>query len=180
MHLIAVVDENWGLGRRNGLLFRLPPDMRRFQSLTTGGVVIMGRRTLESFPGGRPLKDRLNLVLSRELAALPTPASEGAVICSCPAALADALASPIAADKGIWLIGGAAVYRALLPFAKDAYITHVYAGGNADCFLENLAAHPAWELTEIGPKQEYKGIFFAFARYENRETLPLTALRTRY
>ena len=87
MHLIAVVDENWGLGRRNGLLFRLPPDMRRFQSLTTGGVVIMGRRTLESFPGGRPLKDRLNLVLSRALVALPTPnLNEDAVICSCPAA----------------------------------------------------------------------------------------------
>ena len=108
MNAIVVVDRNWAIGRDNALLFSLPTDMKRFRSLTTGGTVILGRKTLETFPGGRPLPNRRNIVITHNRGFT----REGAeVVASTQAALE--LAAGEDPDK-LWVIGGGSVYTALL------------------------------------------------------------------
>jgi len=168
MELVAIVDEKWGLGRGDDLLFTLPPDMRRFRALTLGHVVVLGRRTLETFPCGYPLPNREHLVLTRDIRSLygrPVQA-----FTDLPSLL-QTLATPEYKDKTIRVIGGADVYRQLLPYCTEAYITHVYADGNATCFLPDLSQEPGWALAEISELMRYDLLDYAFAIYENHAPL---------
>lgn len=183
MHLIAVVDEKWGIGRDNGLLFRLPLDMQRFRTHTEGGVVIMGSNTLRSLPGGKPLAGRVNFVLSRSLPEAPERIPPGVWVCSSPAALYDGLMAPAQAGKEVYIIGGAAVYALLLPFAEDAFLTHVEADGRADRFFPNLLETPGWECAEREPRMRYEdpktgaALTYAFTYYRNAAVRPLEDLK---
>ena len=161
MNAIVVVDQNWAIGKDNGLLFSLPTDMKRFRSLTMGGTVLLGRRTLDSFPGGRPLPGRRNIVITRDA----TFQREGVI---CVTSLADALEA--AADpEHLWVIGGGSIYTALLSRCKRAYLTKVDASAEgADTFFPNLDKLPGWEVETVSEPVEENGLTFRFIEYINK------------
>ena len=161
MNLIVAVTENWGIGRQGDLLLHVPGDMRFFREKTSGATVIMGRTTLESLPGGQPLKNRTNIVLTRDR----TLSVPGAVVVhDVPSALAAAEASP---DQPAFVIGGASVYAKLLPYCSTAFVTKFHACPPADRFFPDLDADSDWVCVETGPEQSHEGLRYQFCRYEN-------------
>ena len=156
MDLIAAVDQNWAIGRDVDQLCYIPADLKHFQALTTGHAVLLGRKTLTTFPGGRPLKNRRNLILSRD----PGFAPEGAEVFRD----VDSLLSAAPADA--FVIGGESVYRALLPHCDRAFITKLDKAWPADAFFPDLDADPNWAVTEEGERQEHEGISFRYVTYE--------------
>lgn len=163
MNAIAVVDRRWAIGRGGKLLFSLPADMRRFRSLTLDGTVIMGRRTLESFPGGRPLPRRRNIVITHDPASLP-----GGVEPASSPEEAVALAGGLAAED-LWLIGGGSVYAALLHQCRRVYLTWVDAQAEgADAFFPDLDELPGWAIENTGGWIEENGLRFRFLQYFNK------------
>lgn len=169
MILIAAVDRRWNIGCQNQLLFHIPRDMRRFRALTEGNVVIMGRKTLESLPGGRPLPRRANIVLTRDASF----AAEGALVCRSLPALKELLAGPACAAKQAYVIGGAQIYALLEPYCEAAEITHVCASRPADCAFPRLSRLPGWQLVARTPFEEKCGLRFCFARYTQQGALRL-------
>ena len=162
MNAIVAVDKNWAIGRENDLLFSIPTDMKRFRTLTSGGTVLMGRKTLETFPGGKPLPNRVNVVLSRN----PDFVREGVLVVSnyeeALAAVAD-----VEPDQ-VWLIGGGSIYAALLSRCKRVYLTVVDAEAEgADTFFPNLEELPEWELESVGETIEENGLTYRFMEYVN-------------
>ena len=163
MNAIVVADRSWAIGRDGGLLFSLPTDMKRFRSLTMGGAVILGRKTLESFPGGRPLPKRKNIVITRQ----KDLSVEGAAVVSSLAEALDA-AGDTPPDQ-IWVIGGGSVYTALLERCKRVYLTKVDAQAeDPDTFFPNLDKLPGWEVEHAGEPITENGITFSFIEYINR------------
>ena len=159
MDVIAAVDQNWAIGKGGDQLCYLPADLKRFQALTTGHPVILGRKTLATFPGGRPLKNRRNLILSRD----PAFAPEGAEVFR----ELDSLRAAAPADS--FVIGGESVYRALLGWCGTAYITKIgRAWEGADAFFPNLDDDPAWFVAEEGEPLEHGGIPFRYVTYKRR------------
>ena len=159
MDVIAAVDRNWAIGKGGDQLCYLPADLKRFQALTTGHPVILGRKTLATFPGGRPLKNRRNLILSRD----PDFAPEGAEVFR----ELDSLRAAAPADS--FVIGGESVYRALLGWCGTAYITKIgRAWEGADAFFPNLDDDPAWFVAEEGEPLEHQGIPFRYVTYKRR------------
>ena len=158
MRAIFHADKNWGIGRENGLMFRLPFDMKFFRETTQGKVVVMGLSTLRSFPGGRPLKDRVNIVLSPEDV-------EGVItVHSVEELLAEVKKYP--ADD-VFVIGGASVYRLLIPYCTEVLVTKVEADGGADAFAPDLDADPAFALVSESDPQEDGGYVIRFCVYRN-------------
>ena len=140
MNAIAAVSLNWGLGRDNELLFHISEDMKRFRAMTSGGTVIMGRRTLDSMPGGRALPKRRNIVITRD----PAFARDNVEVAH-SVEEAVALAACDDPDK-VWVIGGGEIYRALLPYCHICYITRVYQTPQCDTFFPDLDTMPQWQV----------------------------------
>ena len=164
MNAIVVVDQNWAIGREGGLLFSLPTDMKRFRTLTTGGTVITGRKTLDSFPGGRPLPKRRNIVVTRNAHF----SREGAEVAS-SAEEALKLAEGGDPDK-LWVIGGGSIYAALLSRCKRVYLTRVETQvDESDTFFPNLDKLPGWEVEHVGEPVTENGVTFRFVDYINRK-----------
>ena len=162
MNCIVVVDQNWAIGCDGGLLFSLPTDMKRFRSLTIDGTVIMGRKTLDSFPGGKPLPRRRNIVITHNTEF----AREGVEVVT-DTADALALAQGTEADK-LWVIGGGSVYTSLLSQCKRVYLTKVEASAtNADTYFPNLDKLPGWEIESTSEPIEENGLTFRFVDYVN-------------
>ena len=162
MNAIVVVDQNWAIGCNGDLLFSLPTDMKRFRALTLGGTVILGRKTLDSFPGGRPLPKRRNIVITRNV----DFDREGCEIVSGTAAALEA-AADTEADK-LWVIGGGSVYTALLSKCKRVYLTKVDAAAeDADTFFPNLDKLPGWEIEAVSDSVEENGVTYRFVDYVN-------------
>ena len=164
MNAIVVVDQNWAIGRDNDLLFSLPTDMKRFRSLTLGGTVILGRRTLDSFPGGRPLPKRRNIVITH----CPDFSREGCEIVHTPE---DALR--LAGDgEDVWLIGGGSIYAALLGRCRRASVTRVDSTvSDADTFFPDLDALPNWKIERTGEAVTENGLTYRFVDYVNTALL---------
>ena len=162
MDIIVAVDEKWGIGRDGELLKRISADMKRFRAMTTGNVLVMGRKTLESFPGGKPLPNRVNVVLTANRA---YPA-EGIVLCHDIGELPRALAPY--GDKQIFVAGGGSIYAQLLPLWEKAYVTRIYDAFPADTYFPDLDSHEDWCLTEKGEMQEEDGVRFSFDVYEKK------------
>ena len=161
MDLIVAVGAEWGIGCEGDLLFPIPEDMKYFRTMTQGKVVVMGRKTLESLPGGKPLKKRTNIVLSQN----PDYTVEGAQVCQ---SLDEVLAAVRGyAEDEVMVIGGAGIYRALLPYCKRAYVTHVEATAPADTYFPDLTKEPGWALVKEGEQQEHEGLRYRFCVYEN-------------
>ena len=156
MNVIVAVDRNWAIGRDGDQLIYLPEDLKRFKALTTGHPVILGRKTLATFPGGRPLKGRRNLILSRD----PAFAPEGAEV------FRDLETLLAAAPEDSFVIGGASVYAALLDRCDTAYVTKIEQSfPGADCFFPDLDARPDWRVEEEGPELEDHGVRFRDVTY---------------
>ena len=159
MRLIAAVDRNWAIGNKGKLLVSIPEDMKFFRSATTGQVVVMGRHTLESLPGQRPLSDRVNFVLSRRNGyAVP-----GAEIVSSADELMERLRD--FADRDVYVIGGEQVYRALLPVCDTAFITKIDYSYEADAYFPNLDELPDWVLVDEGEEETYFDLPYTFCTY---------------
>jgi len=156
------VDKNWGIGCENKLLFHLPEDLKRFRRLTVGKVVVMGRKTLESLPGGVPLKNRTNIVLSRNKN-LKIP---GAIVCNSTEDLLKELEKYDEDD--IFIIGGQAVYIELIEHCRFAYVTKINAESSADVFFPNVDEMLSWMQTEETESKEHEGIKYVFCLYERK------------
>lgn len=140
MNLIVAVDQHWGIGLDDHLLFRISEDMKRFRALTIGKAVVLGRRTLRSFPGGRALEKRTNIVLTRN----PDFMADQVLPCHSLAELGPLLAGWPA--EAVFVIGGASIYQLLLPFCHLAYVTKVDQAAPADCYFPDLDQLPGWHL----------------------------------
>ena len=159
MNVIVAVDANWAIGKGGDQLVYIPEDLKHFKELTMGHPVILGRRTMATFPGGRPLKGRRNLVLSRD----PDFRPEGAEV------YPDLDTLLAAAPEDAFVVGGASVYRALLDRCDTAYVTKIGRAYEADCWFPNLDEDPAWTLAEESEPMEYEGITFRYTVYRRIE-----------
>lgn len=160
MNLIVAVDENWGIGYQNQLLVSIPADMKFFRETTVGKVVAMGRKTLESFPGGQPLKKRTNIVLTRD----PNYQVKDAIVVHSMEEMVEELKKY--EEEEIYVIGGESIYRQLLPYCKVAYVTRIHHVYQADTFFPNLDEMEDWQLTGISEEQTYFDLEYEFTRYE--------------
>lgn len=162
MKLIASADKEWNIGNKGELLFSLPDDMKFFRATTSGKVVVMGRKTLESFPGSKPLKNRVNIVLSRN-----THKVEGAEFVKSVDELLEKIKEYNSDD--VYVLGGAQIYSLLLPYCDTALITHVDAvADEADTKLPVLSPGE-WKQTECSEEYENNGIKFRFTTYKRIE-----------
>ncbi|MCM1289694.1 MAG: dihydrofolate reductase [Corallococcus sp.] len=159
MNLIVVVDEKWGIGKNNGLLFRLPRDMRFFREKTGGKVVVMGANTFRSFPNGA-LPNRINIVLDASGAR-----HEGAVTVSTVDELETELQKYNSDD--VFVCGGASFYQLMLPRCKTAFVTKVGADGGAQLFFPDLDQLPNWQLVFRSEPQNDNGYEITFCTYQN-------------
>ena len=162
MNLIVAADRNWAIGKDNKLLVSIPQDMKYFRQMTTGKVVVMGRKTLESFPGGLPLKNRVNVVLTGN----KNYRAKDAIIVHSVEEILDATA--LYDSEDVYVIGGESVYRLLLPYCKKAFVTKIDHAYQADTWFPNLDADPEWQLTMISDEQTYFDLEYDFRIYEKR------------
>lgn len=162
MKLIVSADENWGIGQNNQLLVRIPDDMAFFREVTAGKAVVMGRKTLESLPGGI-LKGRANLVLTHD----KNYKKDGAVIVHSLEELHEQLGQYASDD--IFIIGGESVYRQLLDECDMAYVTKIDFAYSADAYFPDLDKEPEWALTQEGGEQTYFDIIYHFRTYEKKK-----------
>lgn len=160
MNLIAAVDENWAIGNKNQLLVSIPADMKFFRETTVNKVVVMGRKTLESFPGGQPLKKRTNIVLTRD----KNYKVKDAIVVNTIEALLEELKNYD--EEDIYVIGGDSIYRQMLPYCKLAHITKIHHAYEADTYFPNLDEMDDWEITGISDEQTYFNLEYEFVRYE--------------
>ena len=159
MKAIVAVDKNWGIGKNNDLLFSIPEDMKFFRQTTSGKVVVMGANTLRSFPNGNPLKNRTNVVLST------TIKRDDCIIVDSLDKLLEVIKSY--PEQDVYLIGGAKLYKTLLPYCEEALITKVDADGNADVFFENVDALDGWKCVYESQPINSNGYDLKFTTYKN-------------
>ena len=160
MRTIFHADKNWGIGKGNDLMFRLPKDMKFFRETTQGKVVVMGLNTLRSFPDGKPLKNRTNIVLS------PEDVEEDVItVHSLDELFTEIKKYP---PEEVYVIGGASVYRALIPYSTEVLVTKVEADGGAEVFVPNLDEDENFELISESEPQEDNGYQIRFCTYRNR------------
>lgn len=162
MKAIVAVDRKWGIGKKNGLLFSLPADMNYFKEKTTGKVVVMGSNTLKSFPNGKPLKNRTNIVLY--------PNGEKRDDCVVVGSLSELSEELKKYEKDdVFIIGGAMFYKTMLPYCDEVFVTKVDADGEAEVFFENLDQRKEWKLVSESEKVTTNGYDIKFTVYKNDE-----------
>ncbi len=159
--MIAVLsaDKNWAIGYKGDLLVKIPNDMKMFRALTTGNVIVMGRKTLESFPNGQPLPNRVNIVMTQN----PDYQAKGCVIVHSTEELLEELKNY--ADKKVYVVGGESIYRELLPFCEEAYVTRIDYEYQADRYFPNLDEMEDWEMYEEGEEETFFSIEYYFNKY---------------
>jgi dihydrofolate reductase len=163
MNLIVAVDKNWAIGYQNKLLVSIPADMRFFRDETNGKVVIMGKNTLESFPGGKPLKNRKYVVIALEK---DYKVNDATVVYSIEEAL-EAVKNDKSED--IYVIGGASIYRQMLQYCDVAHITKIDYSYLADTYFPNLDEMEDWVLAEESDEHTYYDLPYTFCRYERKK-----------
>jgi len=161
MIAIVAVDQNWGIGKDGNQLIYIPEDLKRFRSFTTGNTIVLGRKTVATFPGGRPLKNRRNLILSRN----PDYRPEGAEVYPDM----DSLLAQVTDPDNTYVVGGASVYNALIGACDRAYVTKIDAAWPADCWFPDLDADPAWEAYEQSEEMEHEGVKFRYVNYRRKK-----------
>ncbi len=165
MKAILSADRNWGIGNGNKLLVSIPSDMKFFRQTTTGKVVVMGRKTLESFPNGQPLKNRTNIVLTEN----PDYRVKDAVIVHSKEELLKTLEQYDTED--IYIIGGESIYRMMLPYCDTVLVTKIDRAFQADTFFPDLDKMEEWKMTEEGEEQTCFDLEFRFTKYERRQEM---------
>jgi dihydrofolate reductase len=157
MNLIVAVDANWAIGKDGDLLACIPADMKQFKEKTIGNFVVMGRKTLESFPKRKPLCDRTNVVLTHN----KSYQAEGVWIFHSIEELIERLEG----EKNVFVIGGGEIYKQLLPYCTTAYVTYINHSFEADTFFVNLEENKEWILEEESECKEDAGYQFTFRIY---------------
>ena len=160
MRAIVCADKNWGIGYKNRLLVSIPSDMKFFRETTTGKVIVMGRKTLESFPNGMPLKNRINIVLTRDR----NYEAKGAVIVHDEEELMNELGKYD--TEQIYIIGGESVYKMMLSHCDKIYVTKVDRVFQADTYFPNLDEMSEWKMTQESEEQTCFDLEFCFTTYE--------------
>lgn len=159
MNAIVAVDQNWAIGKDGDQLIYLKEDLKRFRALTLGHPIVVGRKTLATFPGGKPLKGRDNLVLSQTTGF----SMEGARVFGS----VEALLKEVPQDA--FVVGGSAVYTALLPWCERVYVTYIEAAfPEADTFFPNLDAMEEWEVEEEGEPLSEGGFTYRYRTYRRK------------
>lgn len=161
MNLIVAADKNWAIGKDNKLLVSIPADMKFFRQTTTGKVVVMGRKTLESFPNGLPLKNRINIVLTRD----EHYQVSDAIIVHSMEELRRELRKYNSED--IYVIGGDSIYRQLLPYCSIAHVTRINHAFEADAYFPDLDEMPQWRVAGDSEEQTYFDLEYVFMLYQN-------------
>ncbi len=156
MDLIVAVYDHWGIGKDGTQPIALSADRKFFRETTKGAMVIVGRKTLADFPGGKPLPGRTNVVLTRDKLQIP-----GAVVCHSYEQAAELAKT---AEKA-FVIGGGSVYQAMLSYCRRAYVTKVHCSPECDTFLENLDEDPQWSAQEILASGQENGISYEMILY---------------
>lgn len=168
MNQIVNVNLSWGIGKGGDLLCHIPEDMRFFKEMTMGKTVVMGRKTLESFPGGKPLKGRKNIVLTRSLdkaleQTFVSPDTELIFVDSI-----DKLFELLPKDTSeVFVIGGESIYRLLLPYCDTFYVTKNTCTAEADTFYPDLDNEPGLSLVYESEEKEHNGISYRFCTYKS-------------
>lgn len=162
MNLIVAVDENWAIGNKNELLIRIPADHKNFRQETTGKVVVLGRKTLETFPQGLPLKNRTNIIMSTN----PSYQVKDAVVVHSVEELLEELKQYDTQD--VYIVGGESIYRQMLPYCDVAHVTKIDHAYEADAFFPNLDEDPDWQITADSEEQTYFDITYHFLKYERK------------
>lgn len=162
MNIIVNVDNNWAIGNKNRLLVSIPNDMKHFREETTGKVVVLGRKTLETFPQGQPLKNRTNIILSGDRSFQV----KGAEVAHSLEDLMEKLKRY--RNEDIYVTGGASVYQMLLPYCNVAHVTKVDHEYEADAYFPNLDTDGQWEVTADSEEQTYFDIPYRFLKYERK------------
>ena len=159
MNIIVAVDQNWSIGCKGKLLISIPEDMQLFRKETTNKVVVMGRKTLESFPNGLPLKNRTNIVITSD----KSYNVKDAVICnSIDEALEEIKKYP---SEDVYVIGGETIYRQLLPYCDVAHVTKIDYAYDADTQFPNLDEMPEWSIEERSDERTYFDLEYEFLKY---------------
>ena len=159
MELIVAVYDDWGIGCDGTQPIALSADRKFFRETTRGAMVIVGRRTLADFPGGKPLPNRVNVVLTRQQTEIPD-----VVVCNSTEAAAELAKS---AQKAM-VIGGGSVYKQMLPYCQGAYVTKVHVTPESDTYFPNLDEDPDWTLDQILLSGEENGIRYDMCYYKRK------------
>lgn len=162
MQLIVAVDGNWAIGNKNNLLVSIPEDHKFFRQITMGHVVVLGRKTLEGFPGGLPLKGRTNIILTHD----PDFEAKDAVIVHSKEELLKKLADYDSDD--IFVIGGESIYQMMYEYCDTAHVTKIHYSYQADKYFPNLDKMDNWVITGESDEQTYFDLEYYFYRYENK------------
>ena len=157
MELIVAVYDDWGIGKNGTQPVALSADRKFFRETTRGAMVIVGRRTIEDFPGQKPLPGRVNVALTRKNAEIP-----GFTVCHSPQEAAQLAET---AERAM-VIGGGSIYQQMLPLCDTAYVTKVHCTPESDTFFPNLDQDPAWELTQVLQSGEENGISYEMCLYK--------------
>ena len=162
MNLIVAVDKNWAIGNNGKQLVTIPDDQRLFRQETIGKVIVMGRKTLESLPGGQPLAGRTNVVLTEN----KDYKKKGTVIMH---SLEETLKylEPYPTED-VYIIGGETIYRQFLPYCDTAHVTWIDYAYDADTFFPNLEQDPMWRMTDVSDEQTYFNLCYEFRKYERK------------
>lgn len=163
MNIIVAVDENWAIGYRGDLLVRIPADHKMFRNETIGKVVVLGRKTMDTFPGGLPLAGRTNIVLTRN----PEYQVKDAIVVHSVEELLAELKNYN--TKDVYVIGGDSVYSQLLPYCDTAHVTKIDRSYEADTYFPNLDASGEWEITAESDEQSYFDTTYHFLKYERKQ-----------
>ena len=159
MKMIVCVSENFGIGNKGGLLFSLPPDMKFFRETTLGKVVVMGRGTLDSFPGGKALKNRVNVVLTRD----ENFSREDVIVLHSKEDVLSYVAQFDSDD--VYIIGGAQIYELFRDVCDEALVTKVLKTVECDAFFFDIDSDPCWKLDSCSEQLSYEGTEFSFCKY---------------
>ena len=159
MELIVAVYDDWGIGKDGTQPVALKADRKFFRETTRGAMVIVGRRTIDDFPGKQPLPGRVNVALTRTAAEIP-----GFTVCGSPE---EAAALSKTAERAM-VIGGGSIYRQMLPFCDSAYVTKVHTAPESDTYFPNLDEDPQWYLSEVLQSGEEEGIGYEMCLYKRK------------
>ncbi len=163
MNIIVAVDQNWAIGKDNDLLVSIPADMKMFRQETTGKVVVMGRKTLETFPNGLPLKNRTNIIITKNK---DFQVKDAIVVHSIEEALEAVKDYP---SEDVYCIGGDSIYHQMLPYCDVAHITKIEFAYEADRYFPNLDEMPDWEIETESEEHTYFDLEYSFVKYVRKK-----------
>lgn len=160
MNLIVAVDKEWGIGYKGDLLFNLKEDMKFFRNITKDKIVVMGKNTLLSLPNGKPLKNRINIIITRD----KNFQVEGCIVCNSIDELLEKIKDYH--SDNVFVIGGGNIYNQLYPYCTKAYITKINTIKPADTFIHNFDEDINWEEIQQSFVHEDNGVNFTFNVYK--------------